>query len=183
VTLLRDCACRWCRVAAGTPLVLVHYATDARGHRRHRLRPRAPPGGGARRERAAGVGPRTSARRVDSLAAELPADARAVVMTYTRTFEGAGRLAIPAHVSAWIDGQAARTGRVVVVAGGNPYVIRQFPRVQSYMVTYGRGDALERAAARAVLGLAPIGGRAPISLPGYFQRGDGLVRGAAVGAR
>ena len=73
---------------------------------------------------------------------------------------------------------AAATHKVIVVAGGNPYVIRQFPRVGSYLVTYGRGDALERASARAVLGLAPITGRAPVSLPGYFARGDGLTRDA-----
>ncbi|HZF67547.1 MAG TPA: glycoside hydrolase family 3 N-terminal domain-containing protein, partial [Gemmatirosa sp.] len=181
VTLLRDSAALL-PLATGTPIVLVQYAPDAEVTAgtafAHELR-RA----GARVVRELRVSPRTSTAALDTLAAALPADARLVVTTYTRTFEGAGRLAIPAHVSAWIDGQAARTGRVVVVAGGNPYVIRQFPRVQSYMVTYGRGDALERAAARAVLGLAPIGGRAPISLPGYFQRGDGLVRGAAVGAR
>jgi beta-N-acetylhexosaminidase len=81
-------------------------------------------------------------------------------------------------VATWIDAQAA-TGKLVVVAGGNPYVIRQFPRVSSYLVTYGRGDALERAAARAVLGAAPITGRAPVSLPGFFAVGDGLQRAVA----
>jgi beta-N-acetylhexosaminidase len=102
-------------------------------------------------------------------------------MTYTRTFEGAGRLAIPAHVAQWVDAQAA-TGKLVVAAGGNPYVIRQFPRVTSYLVTYGRGEALERAAARALLGLAPVTGRAPVSLPGFFAVGDGIQRAAAGGA-
>jgi hypothetical protein len=46
-------------------------------------------------------------------------------------------------------------------------------------VTYGRGDALERAAARAVLGRAAISGKAPITLPGFFTRGDGIPREAA----
>ena len=55
-------------------------------------------------------------------------------------------------------------------------VIRQFPRVGSYLATYGRGEAVERAAARAVAGRAPITGRAPISLPGFFARGDGIQR-------
>jgi beta-N-acetylhexosaminidase len=181
VTLLRDSAAL-VPVAAGTPLVLVHYAPDnevtAGTAFAHELRK-----AGARVARELRVSPRTSPAALDSLAAALPADARLVVTTYTRTFEGAGRLAIPAHVATWIDAQAARTGRVLVVAGGNPYVIRQFPRVQSYLVTYGRGDALERAAARAVLGLEPVTGRAPISLPGFFQRGDGLTRGGSVGAR
>jgi hypothetical protein len=45
------------------------------------------------------------------------------------------------------------------------------------------GDALERAAARAITSRAPITGRAPISLPGFFQRGDGMQRTAVSAAR
>jgi beta-N-acetylhexosaminidase len=43
-------------------------------------------------------------------------------------------------------------------------------------VTYGVADALERAAAAALLGRSPITGTIPVSLPGFFQRGDGLQR-------
>ena len=102
---------------------------------------------------------------------------RVVVATYVRRVEGEGRTVIPAHVAAWIDSLATRE-KVVVVASGNPYVIRQFPNVGSYLVTYGIGEALERSAARAVTGQAPISGRVPVSLPGFFTRGDGMVRGA-----
>jgi beta-N-acetylhexosaminidase len=133
---------------------------------------------GAKSVREFRVSPRTSAGALDTIAQAAATADRLVVMTYTRTFEGVGRLAIPAHVASWIDGQAA-TGKLVVVAGGNPYVIRQFPRVQSYLTTYGRGDALERAAADAVLGRAPISGRAPVGLPGFFARGDGIRRAGA----
>jgi hypothetical protein len=38
------------------------------------------------------------------------------------------------------------------------------------------GDALERAGARAVMGGAPITGTVPVSLPGFFTRGDGIKR-------
>jgi beta-N-acetylhexosaminidase len=103
---------------------------------------------------------------------------RVIVTTHVRTIEGAGRFAIAPRVAAWIDTLATRE-RVVVVANGNPYVIAQFPRIGSYMVTYGIDASLERAAARALVGAAPIVGRAPISLPGFFAAGDGLRREAA----
>ena len=125
--------------------------------------------------RAFRISPRSSAGELDTLARQLERFDRVVVTTHVRTIEGEGRFAIPAHIGAWIDSLATR-GRLVVVANGNPYVIRQFPRVQSYVATFGIGEALERAAARALLGQAPITGRAPISLPGIFQRGDGLPR-------
>ncbi|HEY0778603.1 MAG TPA: glycoside hydrolase family 3 protein, partial [Gemmatirosa sp.] len=135
-------------------------------------------GGDGRAVRTYRISPRSSPAALDSIGAAASTADRLVVMTYTRTFEGNGRLAIPAHVAAWIDREAIATHRVVVVAAGNPYVIRQFPHVGTYLVTYGRGDALERASARAVLGRAPITGRVPVSLPGYFARGDGLTRDA-----
>jgi beta-N-acetylhexosaminidase len=121
------------------------------------------------------IAPQTGRAFLDSLAASLqPADA-VVVTTHVRTIEGLGRPAMPAPIAAWIDELAARRP-VVVVANGNPYVLRQFPRVTTYMVTYGIDPSLERAAAQAVLGRIPITGRAPISLPGFFQRGDGIQR-------
>ncbi|HET7187328.1 MAG TPA: hypothetical protein VFI52_04205, partial [Gemmatimonadaceae bacterium] len=84
-------------------------------------------------------------------------------------------------VAAWIDSLSARE-RVIVVSLGNPYLLRQFPRVGSYLVTYGVADVLERAAASAVLGRAPISGRVPVSLPGFFMRGDGSRRAAVEAA-
>ena len=41
----------------------------------------------------------------------------------------------------------------------------------------------QRAAARAVTGRAAISGRIPVSLPGFFARGDGLQRETSAGAR
>ena len=123
------------------------------------------------------ISPRSSAAELDSLAATIAGWDAIVVSTHVRTIEGAGRFAVAPAVAQWIDTLATRA-RLTVVANGNPYVIRQFPRVQSYLVTYGVGDALERAAARAVAGSAAITGHSPISLPGFFVRGDGLARSA-----
>jgi beta-N-acetylhexosaminidase len=105
---------------------------------------------------------------------------RIVLYSFTRTLEGTGRIAIATSLAEFID-RLAGTGRLVVVAGGNPYQLKQMPRVGSYLVTFGRGDALERAAARAVTGRSAIRGRSPVSLPGFFVAGDGLAR-AATGA-
>ncbi len=124
------------------------------------------------------IDPSTSAAELDSLGARIQGADRIIVTTHVRTIEGAGRFAIAPRVAAWIDTLATRE-RVIVVANGNPYVIAQFPRVGSYMVTYGIDASLERAAARALVGAGPITGRAPISLPGFFTAGDGLRREAA----
>ena len=98
-----------------------------------------------------------------------------IVATYVRRIEGEGRFAMPQNLASWIDSLSQRE-KVVVVSLGNPYLIRQFPNVGTYLVTYGVSDAQEVAGARAVLGRAAIGGMVPVSLPGFFTRGDGIRR-------
>jgi beta-N-acetylhexosaminidase len=122
--------------------------------------------------------PNVARSQLDSIAALAKGMDRIIVAAYVRRIEGSGRFAVPQHVSAWIDSLARDSvgPKVVVAAFGNPYLIRQFPSVGTYLVTYGVSDDLERAAARAILGSAPITGRAPISLPGFFRAGDGLTR-------
>jgi beta-N-acetylhexosaminidase len=124
------------------------------------------------------IDPSTAMPELDSLSARVRGADRIIVTTHVRTIEGAGRFAISPRVAAWVDTLATQE-RVVVVASGNPYVIAQFPRVGTYLVTYGIDASLERAAARAIVGAAPIVGRAPISLPGFFSAGDGVRREVA----
>jgi beta-N-acetylhexosaminidase len=124
------------------------------------------------------VTPSIAGSQLDSIGTLAQGMDRVVVAAYVRRIEGEGRFAVPQHIAGWIDSLAkSPTGpKVEVVAFGNPYLIRQFPDVGTYMVTYGVSDDLERAAARALLGSARITGRAPISLPGFFKLGDGLTR-------
>jgi beta-N-acetylhexosaminidase len=121
------------------------------------------------------ISPATSVSDLDSVTRQVRGADRVVVAAYVRRIEGEGRPAVPPHIATWID-ELARKEKVVAIALGNPYLIRQFPSVQTYLATYGVSDALERAAAAAVLGRASITGTAPVSLPGFFRRGDGMKR-------
>jgi len=124
------------------------------------------------------ISPTITRSQLDSIAALGQGMDRIIIATYVRRIEGEGRFALPQHIASWIDSLAKQpTGpKVIVVAFGNPYLIRQFPGVGSYLVTYGVSDDLERGAVRALLGTAPVTGRAPISLPDFFRAGDGVVR-------
>ena len=130
------------------------------------------PGGG---RLVAKISPATAKSQLDSIAAQL-ANADAIILAaYVRRVEGEGRTTVPPHVAAWIDSVAAGP-KAAVIAFGNPYIIRQFPRARTYINTFGVGDALEIAAARAIVGAASIGGITPVSLPGFFRAGDGIKR-------
>jgi beta-N-acetylhexosaminidase len=177
VTLLRD-EKNLIPVPAGGRTVLVQYMprTELRAGRAFAAEVRQDAPG----SRAFEIGPATSPAMLDSIAREARGADRVIVATYVRRIEGEGRVAIPTAIASWIDSLAVRE-RVIVVSLGNPYLIRQFPRVGTYAVTYGVSDDLERAAARAVLGRASITGRVPVSLPGFFTRGDGIQRDVVAG--
>jgi beta-N-acetylhexosaminidase len=172
VTLLRDSA-RAVPLRGGR-VALVHYMPETElkagrvfAREMARLRP------GTRV--AARLSPATAKSTLDSIGAQLGNAGAIVIAAFVRRVEGEGRTTVPPHVAAWIDSVAADP-RTVVVSFGNPYVIRQFPRAGAYINTYGVGEALEYAAARALTGQQPITGTSPVSLPGFFLAGNGLRR-------
>ncbi len=171
VTLLRDSASLIAGSRRGRT-VLVQYMPETELRAGKAFAAEVSRVGGVR---AFKVSPSVSATTLDSIARVAQGADRVIVATYVRRIEGEGRFAIPSHIARWIDSMAMRE-KVIVVSLGNPYLLRQFPHVGTYVVTYGIADAMERAAARAVLGRAPIGGKIPVSLPGFFARGDGLQR-------
>jgi beta-N-acetylhexosaminidase len=71
-----------------------------------------------------------------------------------------------------------RPTRSVVVAFGNPYLLREIPDVPSYMIAWSGFPVSQRAAARAILGTASIAGRLPIAIPPVASIGAGLQRTA-----
>ena len=171
ITLLRDNAALVPAATGGTTLVLTYAGeNDLEAGRVFGTTVRAT----LRTARVVRITPRWSRAQLDSLVR--PTD-RLIIATQVRTIEGEGRFSVAKPVAQWIDSIAA-THPVTVAAHGNPYVLREFPHVGAYLATWGRGPALEEAAARAIMGRSGIRGKAPVSLPGYFTRGDGLLRAA-----
>jgi len=71
-----------------------------------------------------------------------------------------------------------RGRKPIVVAFGNPYLLQQLPWVSAYLVAWGGFPVSQTAAARALLGSAPISGHLPISIPPHANRGAGESRAA-----
>jgi len=63
---------------------------------------------------------------------------------------------------------------VALISIGNPYLLRDFPDVAAYAAAFTPAPTSETAAAKAILGEIPIGGRLPVSIPGIAKVGDGL---------
>jgi beta-N-acetylhexosaminidase len=63
---------------------------------------------------------------------------------------------------------------LVLVALGNPYVLRSFPKVAGYLATYSTVQPSEIAAAKALFGEIAIQGHLPVTIPGLANYGDGI---------
>ena len=83
---------------------------------------------------------------------------------------------IPDGVAALMSQLAADGAPLVAVSLGSPYVLGQILPVSTFVAAWSDTDPIERAVARALLGLAPVTGRLPVSLPPAYPAGTGLVR-------
>ena len=67
------------------------------------------------------------------------------------------------------------TGKpVVMVALGNPYLLRHYTRVTSYLTTFSTVEPSEVAAVKALFGEMDVRGRLPVSIPGLAVYGEGI---------
>jgi beta-N-acetylhexosaminidase len=101
---------------------------------------------------------------------------------FIRVVAGKDGLGIAPHVADAIAAIAARRP-TVITAFGNPYVLQQFPQITTYVLAWAPWEPAQTAAARALLGRAPVQGRLPIPIPPYHRIGDGVSIGAVSAAR
>lgn len=124
--------------------------------------------------RAVRVDARTTvADAKNALQAAEGADA-VVLSLLVRARSGSGKLEAPPASRAVVEGLLASGRPVVAVALGSPYVLRDFPALETALVTYGACDSSQRAAAGALFGEFEVAGALPVSIPGIAPRGSGL---------
>jgi len=63
----------------------------------------------------------------------------------------------------------------VIVSLGNPYIVADFPNTHGILLAYGTDRHSQKAAAAAVLGNTRISGKLPVSVPGKFAIGSGII--------
>lgn len=119
---------------------------------------------------------RTSSMEYAALRERADSSDVVVVSAYVSPTPFRGSIAADAAFSAMIDSLAVGNKPVIVISFGTPYLLSAFPSVSSYMLAWGGAPVSQRAAARALLGEAAIGGRLPISIPPLLKFGDGLDR-------
>jgi beta-N-acetylhexosaminidase len=84
----------------------------------------------------------------------------------------------PGAFASFIESLVARGRKPILIAFGNPYLLRQVSTVPAYLIAWGGFPVSQQAAARALLGTSAITGHLPISIPPHVSRGAGEERPA-----
>ena len=85
-----------------------------------------------------------------------------------------GSVALQGGLNTFLNTLLHGPAPVALIAFGNPYLLRDFPNVSSYLATFSTATTSETAVAKAMLGEIPIGGKMPVSIPGLVGLGAGL---------
>jgi len=76
----------------------------------------------------------------------------------------------------FVDRLQSEGNDVIVVSFGELEVLTYLPDLGTFLMAWSGQDVMQRAAAKAILGLNPISGHLPINLLPFHKRGDGLER-------
>jgi beta-N-acetylhexosaminidase len=119
---------------------------------------------------------RSTPEDVDAAVREAARHETVVAALFIHFQTGRGTLGVPEPARAAISRLADSGARVVAVAFGSPYTLRELPGLRTYLVAYGSQSDPQVAAARALFGEAEITGRLPVTIPGVAPRGSGIVK-------
>ncbi len=89
-----------------------------------------------------------------------------LVSSYVAHSSTAATIAAPRAFVDFVEELRRRNEHPIVVSFGNPYLLQQIPAVSAYIVAWGGFPLSQSAAAHAVVGVTPITGRLPITIPG-----------------
>ena len=101
-----------------------------------------------------------------------------IVSSYVSHAWDATTAAAPRGFVDFVRQLVTRGRQPIVVAMGNPYLLRQVPTVPAYLVAWGGFPVSQQAAARALLGRTEITGRLPVGISEAAPFGSGEQRAA-----
>jgi len=104
---------------------------------------------------------------------------RYVVAAFASVAAYRGSVALGGGFPLLIENLIATKKPVALIALGNPYLLRNFPDVAAYIAMYSTVPPSEVAVVKALFGDIAIGGKLPVSIPGFAQYGDGIAVAAS----
>ena len=123
--------------------------------------------------------PSLSRADVDAALVRLTSCETYVVAAFASVTAYQGSLGLGGDLPHAMETLAGSGKPLVLLALGNPYLLRSFPAVSAYLATFSSVAPSETAVVKALWGEIEIRGHLPVSIPGLAARGDGIQLKAA----
>jgi len=81
---------------------------------------------------------------------------------------------LPEPVGKLLKDIATSGKKAVVVSFGNPYIVMDFPAIDTYVCGYSGLPVIQEAAAEVLFGEEPASGKLPVTIPGVYPFGAGV---------
>lgn len=120
--------------------------------------------------------PRTTKEEYDKVLTQAKTVETIILAPFVKRAALKGTVALPENQTAFVKQMLGTNKPVAVIAFGSPYLIRQFPEVKNYIVTYAIEEVAQTAAVRTIFGEVPFQGKLPVSVPNIFDIGAGINR-------
>ncbi len=101
---------------------------------------------------------------------------RVIIAIYAKIRYGTGKISISSSNVALIQDLNAINKNTVAISFGNPYLLKEFPGIASYICAYGDSDFSITAALKAISGVVKFKGKLPVSIDESYKFGTGIAR-------
>ena len=112
---------------------------------------------------------------IDLALAKLQSCSSYAIAAFSAVSSGRGSVGLAGDLPRAVQSLTAAGKPVILIALGNPYLLRNFPEVTAYLATFSTVPPSEISAVKALWGEIAIGGHLPVTIPGLANYGDGIA--------
>lgn len=116
---------------------------------------------------------------IDAELAKLQACSLYAIAAFSSVTSGRGSVGLAGDLPRAVETLAASGKPAILIALGNPYLLRNFSNVTAYLATFSTVPPSEIAAVKALWGEIAITGHLPVTIPGLANYGEGIELKAA----
>jgi len=99
-----------------------------------------------------------------------------IIGVFAKVKFGTGKITVlPTHAD-FLNNLSSHNKNFTVISFGNPYLLKEFPAVPSYICAYGDADVSIEASLMAVNGQIKFKGKLPVTITDEYKFGTGIVK-------
>jgi beta-N-acetylhexosaminidase len=99
-----------------------------------------------------------------------------ILPIYAKVMYGTGKISIlPSHIGL-IKELNSLSDKVIVISFGNPYILKEFSDINSYICAYGDAEVTIKAVIKSITGIIHFKGKLPVSITEDYKFGFGIEK-------